>query len=52
MPKKKRPSEKPETQFERFVETAREHGVDETGKVFKEQFEKISKKPASSDKRR
>jgi DNA-binding transcriptional regulator YhcF (GntR family) len=29
MPKKKRPTETPKKQFERFVETARELGVDE-----------------------
>jgi hypothetical protein len=29
MPKRKRPEEDPKKQFERFVETAREHGVTE-----------------------
>lgn len=29
MPKKKTPDEKPADQFKRFVETAREHGVEE-----------------------
>lgn len=29
MPKKKTPAEKTKDQFKRFVETAREHGVDE-----------------------
>ena len=38
VPKKKVPDEK---QFERFVETARELGVDETGKAFEEAFAKI-----------
>lgn len=30
MPKKKRPEEDPKKQFERFVETAREHGLNES----------------------
>jgi len=30
MPKKKRPEEDPKKQFERFVETAKEHGVEKT----------------------
>lgn len=29
MPKKKRPSEKPDEQFERFIETARTLGIDD-----------------------
>lgn len=40
MPKKKRPSEKPETQFERFVETARKLEVDE--KQADTEFKKVS----------
>lgn len=37
MPKRKKPPEKPEDQFKRFLETARERGVDEAEakKVFK-----------------
>lgn len=37
-PKKKAPDEK---QFERFVETARKLGVDETGKSFEKAFDQI-----------
>jgi DNA polymerase III alpha subunit len=42
MPKRKKPEEKPDEQFKRFVETAREHGVDEAA------AEKAFKKVASS----
>ena len=45
MPKRKTPIEKPEKQFERFVETAREHGVPEDGKALDEAFKKMTKKP-------
>ncbi len=41
MPKKKKPEDKPDEQFKRFVETAREHGVDETGKEFEKAFKKV-----------
>lgn len=42
-PKKKTPDEK---QFERFVKTARELGVDESGKRFERTFDAIiEKKP-------
>lgn len=41
MPQRKKPEEKPNEQFKRFVETAREHGVDETGKEFEKAFKKV-----------
>jgi hypothetical protein len=51
MPKKKPadPSEKP--QRERFIEAAREHGVDETGEEFERAFRKIVP-PKRADLRR
>lgn len=45
MPKRKRPEEKPEDQFKRFVETAKEHGVDERGAAADEAFKKLAQKP-------
>ena len=42
MPKRKRPEEKPDEQFKRFVETAREHEVDETGTTLDSEFRKLS----------
>lgn len=42
MPKRKEPELKPEEQFERFVETARKLGVDETGKDFEEAFKRLA----------
>jgi hypothetical protein len=39
IPKKKGSDEK---QFERFVETARELGVDESGKEFEDAFKKVA----------
>lgn len=51
MPKKKPadPNEKP--QHERFKETAREHGTDESGKEFERAFGKIVP-PAKPEKRK
>jgi hypothetical protein len=50
MPKKKRPSEKPEEQFERFVETARQVEVDETGITAEKAFKSLLRdRPASKD---
>lgn len=43
MPKRKRPEEDPKKQFERFLETAQEHEVDESGKPLKEAFKKLAK---------
>jgi len=50
MPKRKLPEEDPKKQFERFVKTAREHGVDESGRETEDKFKKLvprTKKKAS-----
>lgn len=51
MPKKKAPPEDPAKQHERFKETAREHGANESGEKFERTFEKIvpPKKPQKSE---
>jgi len=41
MPKRKEPELTPKEQFNRFVETAREHEVDESGKEFERAFKEI-----------
>jgi hypothetical protein len=41
MPKKKAPPEDPAKQHERFKETARERGADESGRAFERAFGKI-----------
>ena len=46
MPKKKTPAEKPSDQFKRFVETAREHEVDESGKDLEDAFKKVAPRPS------
>lgn len=48
MPKRKRPEEKPKDQFKRFLETAKEHEVDDDG-VVDSAFRKLAKasKPKS-----
>lgn len=43
MPKRKEPELDPKEQFRRFQETAKELGVDESGKVFDKAFIKIAK---------
>lgn len=52
MPKRKEPELTPEEQFKRFKETAKELGVDETGKDLEAAFRKItaSKQPKKSEK--
>ena len=47
-PKKQKPKPKlsDKEQSERFMETARELGVDENGKAFEEVFGRITKQPA------
>ena len=40
MPKRKKPELKPQEQFKRFVETAKKHEVDESGKDFEKAFKK------------
>ena len=42
MPKKKPPKPDEKPQRERFIEAAREAGVDETGKQFERMFAKIA----------
>ena len=48
MPKRKEPELDPKEQFKRFVETAHDLGVDESGKEFERAFKKIvpPKKPS------
>lgn len=41
MPKRKEPELNSKEQFKRFVKTAREHDVDETGKAFERVFKKV-----------
>ena len=41
MPKRKEPELDPKEQFKRFVETALDHGVDESGKEFERAFKKV-----------
>ena len=41
MPKRKEPELDPKEQFKRFVETAHDHGVDESGKEFERAFKKV-----------
>jgi hypothetical protein len=48
MPKRKKPVEKPETQFKRFVETAKELGVDAT--VVDASFDRLAKRAAGTKK--
>lgn len=52
MPKKRTPGLSDKEQSERFKETAREIGADESGKAFKRAFRKIisSKLPKGSQK--
>ncbi len=45
MPKRKTPEEKPKDQFKRFVEAAKEHEVDESGKPLEEAFKATRPKP-------
>lgn len=42
MPKRKEPPLPPKEQFKRFIETAREHEVDESGKEFERDFKKVA----------
>lgn len=41
MPKRKEPPMPPKEQFKRFVETAREHEVDESGKELERTFKRL-----------
>ncbi len=52
MPKRKEPPLPPKAQFKRFVEAAREHEVDESGKEFERTFARVAKrKPATSSRK-
>jgi hypothetical protein len=46
MPKKKPPPPDEKPQRERFIEAAREAGVDETGEAFERAFAKIGRPPS------
>lgn len=50
MPKRKRPEDKPEEQFKRFLETARLHEVDE--KDAEKKFKKISSDHTAPSRRK
>jgi hypothetical protein len=43
MPKRKEPPISPKEQFKRFIETAREHGVDEAEEEVRRAFKKVAK---------
>jgi hypothetical protein len=44
VPKRKRPELKPKEQFERFKETARKLGIDESGEDLEKEFVRIARK--------
>jgi hypothetical protein len=44
MPKRKKPEIDPKEQFKRFQETAKEHGVDESGRDIDTAFERLASK--------
>lgn len=44
MPKRKKPEEKPEEQFKRFVEAARQAELEDDGIAAESEFERLSKK--------
>ena len=44
MPKKKQPEVPPKEQFQEFVKTAKELGVDETGEALERAFKKLAPK--------
>jgi hypothetical protein len=51
IPKKKRPEEKPEEQFKRFVQAAKERGVDDkAAKDVERSFSRIAKSSGASSK--
>jgi hypothetical protein len=51
MSKKKEPELDPKEQLKRFIETAHEHGVDESGNEFERAFKKVAK-PAKTPRSR
>lgn len=52
MPKRKRPEEKPEDQFKRFIESATTLGVEENSKEVEKSFGKLASGSQSKIKRR
>ncbi len=52
MPKRKEPELDPKDQFKKFVETARELEVDESGKEFEKAFKKVAAKQEATRPRR
>ena len=54
MPKRKQPELSPKEQFKRFLETARKHDVDESGKAFERAFKKAvpPKRPPARSRQR
>ena len=50
MPKRKEPPLPPKEQFKRFIDAAREHEVDESGKEFERDFKRVSPSPRQSRK--
>jgi hypothetical protein len=50
MPKRKEPELDPKEQFKRFQETAKEYGVDESGKEFEKAFNAVAKRRPKSHK--
>lgn len=50
MPKRKEPELDPKEQFKRFQQTAKEHGVDESGKEPERAFSRLAKKASSRPK--
>ena len=51
MPKRKEPPLPPKEQFKRFIETARELEVDESGKDFDRDFKKVARPSRRPPKR-
>jgi hypothetical protein len=45
MPKRKEPEPTPKQQFDEFLKTARELGVDEKGEALADAFKKLAPKP-------
>lgn len=50
MPKRKEPELDPKEQFKRFVETAKELGVDESGKEAEEAFVELTRQKRHPEK--
>jgi len=50
MPKRKAPPEKPKDQFKRFVEVAKERGVDEAGRGAEAAFRKLAASKKTTQK--